>query len=78
MDYSIGDWLIIGGLAALWFGPQILAVGNLPRQLRKGQVPSAPKGTTEAFGLFWMDQYGYIGLSLVVVGAILLAAGIFL
>ena len=57
-------WRIIIGLAGMWHGIGILIVGGLPRQLKKGEQPTAPKGTPEAFGLFWMDQYAYIGLTL--------------
>lgn len=65
---TTGDWLTIGGLGALWLGVQIVAVGRLPRALRRGPTPSAPKGTPEAFGLFWLDQYGFVGLTLAVGG----------
>lgn len=65
---QFADWLIIFGCAGIWLGVQIVANGRLPRQLRKGPVPSAPKGSPEAFGLFWIDQYGYIGLALAVGG----------
>ncbi len=58
------DWFVIIGLGALWLGAQILWVAQLPRQLRRGPVPTAEKGSPEAFGLFWIDQYGWIGLLL--------------
>lgn len=58
------DWLVIIGLGALWLGAQIVWVAPLPRQLRRGPVASAEKGSPEAFGLFWIDQYGWIGLLL--------------
>ena len=71
------DWLIITGLGALWLGSQIVWVAPLPRQLRRGGVPTAPKGSPQAFNLFWLDQYGYIGLVLVLAGVILFSAGWF-
>ena len=64
------DWLIVVGLGAFWLGAQIVWVAPLPRQLRQGDVPSAVKGSPEAFGLFWIDQYGWIGLILCVGGAL--------
>lgn len=70
-------WLIVVGLGAVWLGAQIVWVAPLPRRLRSSDVPEAPKGTPEAFGLFWLDQYGYIGLTLLVAGIGLLVAGLF-
>ncbi|MEQ8483805.1 MAG: hypothetical protein RIB46_05545 [Pseudomonadales bacterium] len=69
------DWLVIVGLGALWLGAQIVWVAPLPRQLRSGEVPTAPKGTPQAFGLFWIDQYGYIGLTLALGGVLLALFG---
>ena len=65
---TMAGWLIVLGLGAMWHGAQIIWVGGLPRQVRRGETPTAPKGTPEAFGLFWIDQYGYIGLTLAVGG----------
>jgi hypothetical protein len=69
-DLRPSDWWIICGLGALWLGVQIVVVGRLPRALRPGAQPTAPKGTPEAFGLFWLDQYGYVGLTLALGGAL--------
>ena len=73
---SGAHWLVVVGLGCLWLGAQIVWVAPLPRQLRKSPVPSAPKGTPEAFGLFWIDQYGWIGLLLCGLGLLLVAAGV--
>ena len=73
MDWSV--WGIIIGLGCAWHGLGILTVGGLPRQLKPGPQPTAEKGTPEAFGLFWMDQYAYMGLTLVLGGAALAALG---
>jgi len=70
MALQVSDWLLIGGLGAIWLGVQIVVVGRLPRALRRGPQPTAPKGTPQAFGLFWLDQYGSIGLALAVGGAL--------
>lgn len=72
----VGDWLIVVGIGAFWLGWQIVwASPRLPRQLQRGETPKAPKGTPEAFGLFWIDQYGYIGLVLLFGGLGLALAG---
>lgn len=64
-------WRTIIGLACGFLGLLIFWVGGLPRQLKRGDQPTAEKGTPEAFGLFWMDQYGYLGLGLMLGGAIM-------
>ena len=64
-------WKIIIGLGMMWLGGGIFSVIGLPRQLKKGPQPTAPKGTPEAFGLFWLDQYAYIGLTLLGGGFVL-------
>ncbi len=64
------DLSVILGLACLWMGTMILIVGGLPRQLRRGEIPTAPPGTPEAFGLWWLDQYAYIGLTVLGVGVV--------
>ena len=61
----------IVGLGLLWLGLQIIWVAPLPRQLRSGEVPTAPAGTATAFQLFWIDQYGWIGLVLAVGGTLM-------
>ena len=69
------NWMLVVGLGAVWLGWQIVWVAPLPRQLRSGEAPTAPKGSQAAYGLFWLDQYGWIGLSLLVLGAITALAG---
>ena len=69
------NWLLIAGLGAAWLGWQIVWVAPLPRQLRRGDVPTAPKGSPEAFSLFWIDQYGWLGLALLVLGLAAALAG---
>lgn len=74
IDWSV--WLIILGLGDMWLGLGILVVGGLPRQLRKGPQATAEKGTPEAFGLFWLDQYAYIGLTLALGGLALIVVSL--
>lgn len=73
---TTADWLIAGGLGALWLGLQIIWVAPLPRQLRSGEVPTAPKGSDQAFMLFWIDQYGWLGIVLAVAGALATLVGV--
>ncbi len=73
---TTADWFIIIGLGALWLGAQIVWVAPRPRQLRNGEVPTAPKGSNEAFMLFWLDQYGWLGISLCSAGLIAAAYGV--
>jgi hypothetical protein len=75
MALGPNDWWTIVGLGAAWLGIQIVAVGRLPRALRRGPQPTAPKGSPEAFGLFWLDQYGTIGLGLAVGGLVAVLRG---
>lgn len=70
------NWWIVIGLGCIWHGAQIVWVAPVPRQLRSGEVPTAPKGSPQAFGMFWLDQYGWIGLTLLVGGAVALGWGI--
>ena len=67
-ELTTTPWLMIAGLGSVWLGWQILVVAGLPRALRSGDTPTAKPGTPEAFGLFWLDQYAYIGLTLTLVG----------
>ena len=70
MALQASERLIVGGLGAIWLGVQIVVVGRPPRALRRGPQPTAPRGTPQAFGLFWLDQYGTIGLTLAIGGAL--------
>lgn len=61
-------WIVVIGLGMSFHGLLILWVGGLPRAFSSGETPTAEKGTPEAFGLFWLDQYSYIGGALALVG----------
>jgi hypothetical protein len=74
--WGASDWLIVLGLGAIWLGAQIIWVAPLPRQLRRGEVPTAEKGSAAAFGLFWIDQYGWIGITLAVAGSVAVLGGL--
>ena len=66
-------WLAVGA-GFVWHGGQILWVAPLPRQLRKVKPPP-PQDSARAFQAFWIDQYGWIGIVLVVSGLLIAAAG---
>ena len=76
---SVINWLVVAGLGCLWLGVQIVWVAPLPRQIRRWlgnpDVPTAKPGSPAAFGLFWIDQYGWMGLSLCLTGALLVLSG---
>ncbi|MDA0272376.1 MAG: hypothetical protein O3C68_03875 [Proteobacteria bacterium] len=62
------SWIVALGLGMAFHGLLILWVGGLPRAFSPGESPTAEKGSPEAFGLFWLDQYSYIGLVLTLAG----------
>ena len=68
-------WMVAIGLGMAFHGSLIIWVGGLPRALRPGPTPTAEKGTPEAFGLFWLDQYSWIGLTLIALGLGVAIAG---
>jgi hypothetical protein len=71
-------WITSIGLGMAFHGLLVLWVGGLPNALSPGESPTAEQGTPAAFGIFWLDQYSYIGLILAVVGLGLGAWGYFL
>ncbi|MGV0033775.1 MAG: hypothetical protein ACNYPE_02045 [Candidatus Azotimanducaceae bacterium WSBS_2022_MAG_OTU7] len=68
-------WIVALGMGMAFHGLLILWVGGLPRALSSGESPTAEKGSPEAFGLFWLDQYSYIGAVLALVGLGLIVWG---
>lgn len=74
------NWMLIFGLGMAWLGWQIVWVAPLPRQLRRAPVDGAageapPKDGKEAFMRFWLDQYAWIGLTLLALGLAAALAG---
>ena len=61
-------WLITLGLGFLFHGLLILWVGKLPWAFRTSRRPIFERGSPEAFQIFWLDQYSYIGLTLSIFG----------
>jgi len=64
-------WLQALSLGMIFQGGMILWVGGFPLSLR-GILPQAEKGSPEAFGVFWLEQYRLIGFCLTLMGAGLL------
>ena len=70
------NWMLIVGLGAAWLGWQIVWVAPLPRQLRRAPAGGASKETGRApeddgeaaFRRFWLDQYAWVGLTLLTLG----------
>lgn len=77
------NWLLIFGLGAAWLGWQIVWVAPLPRQLRRKSAGAAEKRTGRtpededraAFRRFWLDQYAWLGLTLLALGLAAALAG---
>lgn len=68
-------WILLLAIALIFTGLLVLAVNGPPRALRRSE-PEGPTttGMAEAdarFLLRWIDQYAWIGVSLVVIGGIL-------
>jgi hypothetical protein len=73
---SIMQWLMLLGCGGIWLGVQIAVVSGGPRLFQRAPPELAPKGTPARFGQFWIDQYAWIGVSLSVGGAVLVALGL--
>jgi hypothetical protein len=69
-------WLVVAA-GCIWHGAQIIWVAPTPTQLRKHK-PVLAKGSSQAFQVFWLDQYAWIGICLVLLGLILGLAGVLL
>lgn len=75
------NWLLIVGLGMAWLGWQIVWVAPLPRQLRRAPVGGAaagdapPRDDRKAFMRFWLDQYAWLGLTLLALGLAAALAG---
>ena len=72
---SMMQWLMLLGFGSLWLGVQIAVVSGGPRMFQRAAPPLADKGTPQRFGQFWIDQYAWIGVTLALVGVVLVALG---
>ena len=59
-------WLAVAA-GCIWHGAQIVWVAPTPTQLAR-EKPQMEKGTPQAFQVFWLDQYAWIGIGLVIIG----------
>jgi hypothetical protein len=70
-------WLAVG-LGCIWHGAQIVWVApNPPSQFRK-DIEALERGSPQAFQRFWLDQYVWLGIVLVVLGLVLAVLGVML
>ena len=67
-------WLAVGA-GCIWHGAQIVWVAPVPTQFDKNHVKPEP-GSPQAFQVFWLDQYAWIGISLVVIGIVVCLIGL--
>lgn len=61
------------GAGFLWHGGLVVWVAPRPSQLRR-EKPE-PVNSDQAFQIFWLDQYGWMGIALVLTGLGLLVTG---
>lgn len=71
----MGLVLLAIGVGCIWHGAQIVWVAPTPRQFRKDK-PQVEPGSPEAFQMFWLDQYAWIGISLCSLGGLLALAAV--
>ena len=67
-------WIVFLGIGMIWQGLLIMWVGGLPHAITARNRPKPQPNTPEAFGHFWIEQYRFIGL-LLVVGGITVSIG---
>ena len=70
------QWLfIVIGAGCMWHGAQVIWGAPLPSQFVREKT-QVEKGSAVAFQVFWLDQYAWIGISLVVAGVGMLLWGL--
>ena len=67
-------WLVVIGAGCLWQGMLIIWVAPTPSSLSKDKRVT-PQDEAQAFQIFWLDQYAWIGIGLSVIGIALLILG---
>ena len=59
-------WFALGA-GCIWHGALVVWVAPTPSQFLQDK-PQLEKGSPQAFQVFWLDQYAWMGISLVVLG----------
>lgn len=73
----MGIVLLSLGAGFIWHGVQIVWVAPTPSQLRKDSAANnKPRDAAQAFQIFWLDQYAWMGVGLTGVGLILVLLGV--
>lgn len=67
-------WILVGA-GLIWHGGQIIWVAPTPTQFLR-QKPVTEPGTAQAFQVFWLDQYGWIGITLTLCGLVAVVIGV--
>lgn len=73
---EISNFILAIGLGFLWHGLQIFWVSGLPRQLKGSNQETSNGDTQKSFMLFWLDQYSWIGLTIIILGIFLIIKGL--
>ncbi len=69
--------LLAVAVGCLWHGAQIVWVAPTPSQFTRSEdSPKPAAGTPAAFQVFWLDQYAWIGIALILLGVVLMIAGL--
>ena len=66
------------GAGCLWHGLQIVWVAPTPSAFsaeRRAAKEGVQKGSAQAFQMFWLDQYAWIGIALCLLGVVCLVIG---
>ena len=66
-------WFALG-LGCIWHGALVVWVAPTPSQFVKNK-PQLEKGSPQAFQVFWLDQYAWMGITLVLIGLLCLLTG---
>ena len=74
---SMSIVLLSLGAGCIWHGLQIVWVAPTPSQLRKDRTgDSKPRDSAQAFQIFWLDQYAWMGVSLTALGCLFVLLGV--
>ena len=65
---EISNLILAFGLGFLWHGLQIFWVAGLQRQIKKTKPENGEVDSQRSFMLFWLDQYSWIGLTIITIG----------